>query len=257
MTATVRQSAEIVLNLAVSTRVSAQEELSVLLDGKALHPTEIIGTEGTRWHLLTDVPPGSLEVTYRARVEDGGAAEPADPLDLLTWCRPSRYVDIDRLEATAHALFGPSNGTERLDLVSDWVRQNLAYVIGSSRVSDGASDTYLARAGVCRDFAHLTIALLRAGGVPARLVSVYAPGLTPMDFHAVVEAHVDGRWQVVDTTGLAPRQSLVRIGTGSDAADTSFFTVHRGQVDFGNLQVQATVESDLPADDQRRPVHLG
>lgn len=256
--ATVRSTAEIVLQLAVSqsASVGAKEELSIRLDGESLEPTEVVGVEGTRWHLLPEVPPGRLEVRYSAQTETGGAASAATPLDLLTWCRPSRYVDIDRLEASASALFGTSTGAHRLELVTDWVRNNLSYVVGSSRVGDGASDTFLARAGVCRDYAHLTIALLRAGGVPARLVSVYAPGLAPMDFHAVVEAHVEGGWRLVDTTGLAPRASMVRIGTGADAADTSFFTVHRGWVDFGTVEVQATVSPELPSDDQRAPVHL-
>ena len=60
---------------------------------------------------------------------------------------------------------------------------------------------------MCRDFAHLVIAMLRARNVPARLVAVYAPGLSPMDFHAVVEAAIDGQWRAVDATTLAPRAS--------------------------------------------------
>ena len=71
---------------------------------------------------------------------------------------------------------------------------------GSSDPIDGAVDTLLAGAGVCRDFAHLVVALLRAVNVPARVVSVYAPGLYPMDFHAVAEAFVEGQWRVVDGT---------------------------------------------------------
>jgi transglutaminase-like putative cysteine protease len=71
----------------------------------------------------------------------------------------------------------------------------------------------LAGAGVCRDYAHLVIASLRALSVPARLVAVYAPGCQPMDFHAVAESFVDGAWRVVDATCLAPRQSMVRIAT--------------------------------------------
>ena len=82
----------------------------------------------------------------------------------------------------------------------------LNYVPGSSDPIDGAADTLLAGTGVCRDYAHLVVALLRAVFVPARLVSVYAPGLYPMDFHAVAEAFIDGQWRVVDATLLAPRQ---------------------------------------------------
>ena len=81
-----------------------------------------------------------------------------------------------------------------------WVGTRLNYVPGSSDPIDGAVDTLLAGPGVCRDFAHLVVALLRAVNVPARVVSVYAPGLYPMDFHAVAEAFVEGQWRVVDAT---------------------------------------------------------
>ena len=100
----------------------------------------------------------------------------------------------------------------------------VAYIAGSSRSTDGAVTTLLSRQGVCRDFAHLVIAMLRACDMPARLVSVYAPGLQPMDFHAVAEALVDGEWLVADATTLAPRAAMLRIATGRDAADTAFLT---------------------------------
>ncbi|MBB5643628.1 transglutaminase-like putative cysteine protease [Cryobacterium roopkundense] len=99
------------------------------------------------------------------------------------------------------------------------------------------------------------IALLRAMDVPARLTSVYAPGLNPMDFHAVAEALVDDAWHVVDATALAPRQALVRIATGRDAADTSFLTVIGGLVNLSSLEVSAVVD-ELPRDDVRQLVEL-
>jgi len=86
---------------------------------------------------------------------------------------------------------------------------------------------------------------------------VYAPGLAPMDFHAVAEAVVDGTWRVVDATLLAPRTSLVRVATGRDAADTAFLTVIGGVVDLLELEVGAVVEGDLPPDDPRELVSLG
>jgi transglutaminase-like putative cysteine protease len=101
---------------------------------------------------------------------------------------------------------------------------------------------------VCRDYAHLVIAMLRAVNVPARLVSVYAPGCSPMDFHAVAEAFVDGQWRVADATLLAPRQSMVRIATGRDAADTAFLDNHNGNIVLQNLMVTAIVDGDLPRD---------
>ena len=124
----------------------------------------------------------------------------------------------------------------------------LNYVPGSSDPIDGAADTLLAGNGVCRDYAHLVVALLRAVNVPARLVSVYAPGLSPMDFHAVAEAFVNGQWRVVDATCLAPRQTLVRIATGRDAADTAFLDNHKGGINLTNMTVTATSDGDLPRD---------
>src|SRR5690606_9649604 len=103
-----------------------------------------------------------------------------------------------------------------------------------------------AGAGVCRDFAHVVAALLRAHDLPARLVSVYAPGLRPRDFHAVVEAHVAGRWLVVDATRLAPRAGLVRIATGRDAADTAFLTTTLTDIELLGIDVRATAEGVEP-----------
>lgn len=130
-----------------------------------------------------------------------------------------------------------------------WVHERIAYVSGSSTGTDSALDTLLARQGVCRDFAHLSIALLRALGVPARLAAVYAPGLSPMEFHAVCEALVDGAWWVVDATQLAPRQSLLRVATGRDAADTAFLTSFGAAVTLDAIEVTA-VADDFALDDQ-------
>ena len=119
--------------------------------------------------------------------------------------RPSRYCPSDQLEGFATTEFDRRcRARELVGAVADWVHRRLVYTTGSSRPVDTAVDTLLTGQGVCRDYAHLTITLLRALEVPARLVAVYAPGLSPMDFHAVVEADVDGTWCVVDPTRLAP-----------------------------------------------------
>ena len=88
-------------------------------------------------------------------------------------------------------------------------------------------------------------------------VSVYAPGLSPMDFHAVVEANVDGRWHVVDATCLAPRRAMVRIATGRDAADTAFLTTTGGIINLTDLAVIASTDGLLPTDDITAPALLG
>jgi hypothetical protein len=76
--------------------------------------------------------------------------------------------------------------------------------------------------------------------VPARIVSVYAPELQPRDFHAVVEACIEGRWVVVDATRLAPRSGLVRIATGRDSADTAFLTNTLADIELLSIDVRAT-----------------
>lgn len=108
---------------------------------------------------------------------------------------------------------------------------------------------------MCRDYAHLCVALLRGLGIPARLVAVYAPGLAPMDFHAVAEAWIGDAWRVVDATTLAPRSTLVRIATGRDAADTAFLTVVSGRADLVDVEVTAVADL-LPADDLDVPVSI-
>ena len=86
---------------------------------------------------------------------------------------------------------------------------------------------------------------------------MYAPGLEPMDFHAVAEALVDGRWLVTDATCLAPRSTLLRIATGRDAADTAFLTTSGAAVELTALEVLATSDGLLPVDDLREQVQLG
>ena len=130
------------------------------------------------------------------------------------------------------------------------------YQAGSSTGTTDAADTLLSGAGVCRDYAHLTATLCRALGIPARVAAVYAPGLSPMDFHLVTETAVDGRWRVWDATRLAPRPTLLRISTGRDAADTAFATTLSGWLMVTDMQILAVAPGDLPADDHEALVSL-
>lgn len=230
------------------------ETLEVTLDGRPITPQVISDRHGTRLHqFLGDK--GRMMIDYRAEV--AGTAPPLDvsELDPIVYLRPSRYCESDTLTPTARSEFAGLTGHELLAAVGSWVGSKLRYVPGSSMPTDGAEQTLLARRGVCRDYAHLVIALLRALDIPARMVAVYAPGLDPMDFHAVAEAWVDGVWQVVDATALAPRQSLVRISTGRDAADTAFLTNHWADLILRELSVFAVVD-ELPRDDVRDLVVL-
>ena len=103
---------------------------------------------------------------------------------------------------------------------------------GASDATTTATDSFLQRQGVCRDYAHVLITFARAMGVPARMVSVYAPEIQPPDFHAVVEVWLDGAWHLIDPTRLAREEDLVRITFGRDATDISFMT------SFGFAQLQ-------------------
>lgn len=134
--------------------------------------------------------------------------------------------------------------------------EHLRYDGAATSPIGGAVETLDAGAGVCRDFANVTAAFLRALDVPARLVSVYAPELMPPDFHAVVEACVEGRWVVVDPTRLAPRAGLVRIATGRDSADTAFLTNTLADVELLSLDVRASGD-DIPRDAPADVVVLG
>jgi transglutaminase-like putative cysteine protease len=231
------------------------ETLSFVLDGEPQRATELTDRHGTRLHTFVSGP-GLMVVDYTADVAGRSDPAPSVDLDLVTYLRPSRYCESDSLTPTARSEFAGLSGHALLSAVTLWVWERLRYVPGSSLPTDGAEQTLLARKGVCRDYAHLVIALLRALDVPARMVAVYAPGLYPMDFHAVAEAHVDGQWWVVDATRLAPRESMVRISTGRDAADTAFLTNHWADLILTNLQVLAIVD-DLPKDDVSQLVQLG
>ena len=246
--------------LAMSIGVAARqgevdEKLQVHLDGSPIRTSVIDDAHGTRLHVI-QAGVGLLTIDYAAAVEGREPPAPTSARDLIRYLRPSRYCESDELAATASAEFGGLTGHSLLSGVSSWVGTRLEYVPGSSLPTDGAVRTLLARRGVCRDFAHLCVALLRASGVPARIVSVYAPGLDPMDFHAVCEAHVEGMWCVVDATALAPRSSLVRIATGRDAADTAFMTIVSGRAELVDLVVGAVADV-LPADDVMVTTHLG
>ncbi|MBY6410781.1 transglutaminase family protein [Rhodococcus sp. BP-252] len=232
------------------------EELSFTLDGAPVQVREIEGAHGTRIHTLR-AGVGKLEVSYSATVLGHAEPAPVSDYDLSLYLRPSRYAETDKFFGFAATEFGNYEPSEKLLAeVSSWVGARLNYVPGSSDPIDGAVDTLLAGAGVCRDYTHLVVALLRAVGVPARLVAVYAPGCDPMDFHAVAEAFVDGTWRVVDATCLAPRSTLVRIATGRDAADTAFLDNHGGAITLNNTIVGAVVDGPLPFDDITQMVSI-
>jgi transglutaminase-like putative cysteine protease len=242
---------EMMLQVALSGLSPARVDETLVLTGEhgPVAVTEVDVAGNGRVHLCSP-PSGRLRINYDAVV--WGDADPAvvTDADRIIYRRPSRYAESDRLAPIAQAEFaGITDAAQLLTAVSSWVGSRLQYVVGSSGPTEGAVDTMLKRQGVCRDYAHLVVALLRGLDIPARLTAVYAPGLFPMDFHAVAEVAVGDTWQVVDATLLAPRSSLVRIATGRDAADTAFLSTYGGFVELLDTQVTATVDGPLPGDD--------
>jgi transglutaminase-like putative cysteine protease len=188
--------------------------------------------EGGRWqaryHGIFEVDRAPPRLEGRAR----GMARDV-PGEVLPYLWPSRYCEADRFTGFVHREFGQYEGGDKVIAMADWIREHVDYVCGSSDTNTTAVDCFVQRAGVCRDFAHLLASLARADGIPARLVSAYAYGLELPDFHAVVEVWLDGAWHLVDATGLARPEAMVRIAVGRDATDIAFMTV------FGSANLNA------------------
>jgi len=240
--------------------IAVEQTLEVAVDGVPLEATACASGHGGTIHLVRS-PRGALTIDLVADATRSAIAEvaPTEGIDLgqLTYRRQSRYCPSDELVSFAsHEIGEVTPGPELLHAVREWVADRLIYEEGSSGPFDTAVDSLFAGRGVCRDFAHLAITMLRALSVPARLAAVYAPGLAPMDFHAVVEAWVAGAWHVVDATGLAPRPSMLRIATGRDATDTAFLSTYRGAVTLLSMAVTATTAADLVFDGGIGLAHL-
>jgi transglutaminase-like putative cysteine protease len=196
-------------------------------------------TYGSRYMRLK-ADPGQLTVRYDATVDIAHHFESPDslaevpisqmPAEALPYIYPSRYCQSDRLHKLATKEFGHlQQGYWRVQAIADWVHSRTTFLSGSSDASTSAVDTIIEQVGVCRDFAHLMIALCRAVNIPARFVTGIDygsdPALGPTDFHAYVEVLLSDRWYLFDPTGVVPPMGLVRLGTGRDAADASFATM--------------------------------
>lgn len=251
--------ASVVVQVAAAGRRGAtlSERLEVVNNGAPVAAQEI-SSGGGRQHLIR-AQPGPLTVAYEAKVTrtESGTAGQATDAQCVTALRPSRYCPSDRMTGFARSHFGElATAMDQVQAICAYAWRHIGYEAIASGSSTDAVDTLLTGRGVCRDFAHLVASLCRAVDVPARVASVYAPGLSPMDFHAVVETAIDGLWWVWDATRLAPRQTLVRVATGRDAADVAFATVVSGRVDFTGVEVTAVAAGDLPFDDHDRLVAL-
>lgn len=180
---------------------------------------------------------GSLRAEYRALVEIDRpdtdfrslAAVPLHrlPAEAILYLNESRYCPSNKFHAFVERRFGDHEGGAKIGRMRDWIESRFTYVSGSSDAETGALDSFVERRGVCRDYAHVMIALARAAHIPARMASAYALRVAPQDFHAVAEVYLDGDWHLVDATGMARASEMARICVGRDAADISFLTAYR------------------------------
>jgi transglutaminase-like putative cysteine protease len=194
------------------------------------------------WCNRLTAPAGSFQIRADTVIADPGLPDervpdawqhPVEDLpdDALLFLLPSRYCDSDRLADVAWELFGDVEpGWPRLQAVNAWVHERIAFGYHWADVGRTAFDAYHDRRGVCRDYAHLGIAMCRALNIPARYCTGYIAGVElpspadPMDFSAWFEAYLGGRWLTVDPRHLRPKTGRVLIARGRDAADVAITT---------------------------------
>jgi len=199
---------------------------------------------GERIWLRTSAP---LQVRYEATVAGNRMladieTRPAVPTYLLPgetvdYLMPSRYCTSDTFHEFVQNEFGHLQGGARVAALRDRIAGTLTYEPGSSDAFTTAADPFKSGKGVCRDYAPLMIALVRACAIPARFASVYGLGVEPQDFHAVAEVFLDGAWHLVDATGMSSPDRIAKIGVGRDAADVSFLSSF-GDVEMLSQSVQ-------------------
>jgi transglutaminase-like putative cysteine protease len=208
---------------------------------------ELVEPNGNRLVRFEIPEPGNIKVTYNATVDNSVIISdhthreetPVAHLDsaILPYLYPSRYCQSDKLYRLADNLFGKiEDPFEKVVALTNWINTNVQYISGFSNSQTSAYDTVTQQAGVCRDFAHLGIALCRALTIPARYFTGYAYHLKPADFHACFEAYLGGEWVLFDATHLVPLNGLVKIANGRDAADTAIANIF-GDIIFTTMQV--------------------
>ena len=167
------------------------------------------------------------------------------PCHVLRYTMPSRYCESDKLMDFAWSQFGQiAHGLARVQAICDWVHQNIEYRFMSGRPDLSACDIIARRYGVCRDFAHVVIALCRTFNLPARYVTGHLPDIgyqdpgTAMDFHAYCEVYLGQRWLTFDARYNVPRIGRIKIAHGADAVDGAFATIY-GEANLTQFEVWA------------------
>jgi transglutaminase-like putative cysteine protease len=189
------------------------------------------------WCSRLIAPPGRLRIASTAVVNDSGMPDPVAatapqdavqnlPDDTLVFSLGSRYCETDHLSETAWQLFGQTRpGWPRVQAICDFVHSHIAFDYADARSTRTALEAFHERRGVCRDFAHLAVALCRCMNIPARYCTGYLsdsgvpPPHAPMDFAGWFEAYLGGAWRTFDPRNNTPRIGRVLIARGRDAAD--------------------------------------
>ena len=214
------------------------------------------------WCRRLTLPGGEATLRFDALVETSESADdveegalehpPAElPDDVLVFLLPSRYCPSDTIADFAFQQFGAHPpGWGRVEAISAWVHEHVRFDYMSASPSATSADVFESGAGVCRDFAHLGIALCRALNIPARYVFGYLPDIgvpdlgMPMDFCAWLEVYVGGRWFTFDPRNHQHRVGRTVIGRGRDAADVAMVTTF-GSVELRKMTVVAEPVADL------------
>jgi transglutaminase-like putative cysteine protease len=226
----------VLLQIEAAENVADQTIIESALDiDKAVSHVRVPADENVGTRSWIEVRDG-LSCTYTATVETvrppidlaalGQVPLPEIPGDVVKFLLPSRFCPSDKFDVFVEDAFGTLRGGARVAAMRSWIETNLEYVRGSSDAQTTVIDTFIKRQGICRDYSHLMVTLARAANIPARAVSVYAPDVEPPDFHAVAEVFLDGAWHLVDATGMAAPESMVRVGVGRDAADIAFLSIY-------------------------------
>jgi transglutaminase-like putative cysteine protease len=220
----------------------------------SIHIEEFTSVDQNRYIRLEVEEGTQLKISYKAVADtlyktiDRAQLEavPVVQLDggVIPFLFPSRYCQSDKLGRLAHKKFGHIfHPYDKVMAIIDWIYENIDYASGSTNSHTSAYDTITERSGVCRDFAHLGIALCRALTIPDRYFTGYAYKLNPPDFHACFESYIGGQWLIFDATRLAPLNGLVKIANGRDAADASIASIF-GNVNFGSMVVNCQAMED-------------
>ena len=226
-------------------------------------PEEIMGDDGiSRFIRLRAEANSRFMIRYQAKVDIDyniihqrklSQTVPVNKLNAneMHYLFPSRYCQSDKLQKLASKEFGGvESAYGKVSAITEWIYNNVEYISGATNSTTSAHDTLTERVGVCRDFAHLGIALCRALTIPARYFTGYAYNLNPPDFHACFEAYIGGEWVFFDPTKLVPVNGLVKIANGRDAGDAAVASI------FGKASSNSIVVKCDCKDPDFKPIYF-